>query len=66
MPSLAKELGKEPPKISIEDHGIVVRTQIVGLLPRTSSHVFRNSMDHGLETADVRKPLVSLRLVTSA
>lgn len=55
MPSLAKELGKEPPKISIEDHGIVVRTQIVGLLKNVFTHVFRNSMDHGLETADVRE-----------
>lgn len=55
MPSLAKELGKEPPKISIEDHGIVIRTQIVGLLKNVFTHVFRNSMDHGLETADVRE-----------
>ncbi|HEX5310429.1 Hpt domain-containing protein [Aquabacterium sp.] len=55
MPSLAKELGKEPPKISIEDHGIVVRTQIVGLLKNVFTHVFRNSMDHGLETAEVRE-----------
>jgi len=55
MPSLAKELGKEPPKISIEDHGIVVRTQIVGLLKNVFTHVFRNSMDHGLEAADVRE-----------
>ncbi|HET8870051.1 MAG TPA: ATP-binding protein, partial [Aquabacterium sp.] len=55
MPSLAKELGKEPPKISIEDHGVVVRTQIVGLLKNVFTHVFRNSMDHGLETAEVRE-----------
>lgn len=55
MPSLAKELGKEPPKITIADHGIVVRTQIVGLLKNVFTHVFRNAMDHGLETAEVRE-----------
>ena len=55
MPSLAKELGKEPPKISIEDHGIVVRTQVVGLLKNVFTHVFRNSMDHGLETGEARE-----------
>lgn len=55
MPSLAKELGKEPPKITIEDHGVVVRTQIVGLLKNVFTHVFRNSMDHGLETAEARE-----------
>jgi len=55
MPSLAKELGKEPPKITIADNGIVVRTQVIGLLKNVFTHLFRNSMDHGLETADVRQ-----------
>ena len=54
MPSLARELGKEPPRISIEDHGIVVRNQISGLLKNLFVHLFRNSMDHGLETPAVR------------
>jgi two-component system chemotaxis sensor kinase CheA len=43
-------LGKEPPQISIDDHGIVVRNQISGLLKNLFVHLFRNSMDHGLET----------------
>jgi HPt (histidine-containing phosphotransfer) domain-containing protein len=50
IPSLARELGKEPPRISIDDHGIVVRNQISGLLKNLFVHLFRNSMDHGLET----------------
>lgn len=54
MPSLARELGKEPPRISIEDHGIVVRNQISGLLKNLFVHLFRNSMDHGLETPAAR------------
>lgn len=55
MPSLAKELGKEPPQITIDTQGIVVRNHVVGLLKNVFTHVFRNSMDHGLETAEARQ-----------
>ncbi len=55
MPSLAKELGKEAPQISIADNGIVVRNQAIGLLKNVFTHLFRNSMDHGLETAEARQ-----------
>jgi HPt (histidine-containing phosphotransfer) domain-containing protein len=55
MPSLAKELGKEPPIIKIEDHDIAVRNQINSLLKNLFVHVLRNSIDHGLETAAVRQ-----------
>jgi two-component system chemotaxis sensor kinase CheA len=51
LPSLAKELAKEPPDIAIDDHGIVVRTQIADLLKNVFMHLYRNSLDHGLETA---------------
>lgn len=54
LPSLAKELGKEAPVVRIQDHGIVVRTQIRGLLKNLFTHLLRNSIDHGIETADVR------------
>ncbi len=54
LPSLAKELGKEPPVVVIHDEGIVVRNQIADLLKNTFMHLLRNSMDHGLETADIR------------
>jgi chemotaxis protein histidine kinase CheA len=54
MPSLARELGKEPPEVHISDNGIVVRSQVVGLLKNVFTHAFRNAVDHGLETADVR------------
>lgn len=55
MPSLAKELGKEPPRITIDDHGIVVRNQISGLLRNLFMHLYRNAIDHGLETAEERR-----------
>uniref|UniRef100_UPI0035B345F5 ATP-binding protein n=1 Tax=Aquabacterium sp. TaxID=1872578 RepID=UPI0035B345F5 len=55
LPSLATELGKEPPHVTINAHGIVLRNQIVGLLKNVFTHLLRNSMDHGLETAAERQ-----------
>jgi two-component system chemotaxis sensor kinase CheA len=54
LPSLAAELGKEAPNVTIEEHGYVVRGQVSGLLKNVFMHLIRNSMDHGLETTDVR------------
>jgi two-component system chemotaxis sensor kinase CheA len=54
LPSLAAELGKEAPSITIEEHGYVVRGQVSGILKNVFMHLIRNSMDHGLETAEVR------------
>ncbi|MDO8697194.1 MAG: Hpt domain-containing protein [Pseudomonas sp.] len=54
LPSLAAELGKEAPVISIEEHGYVVRGQVSGILKNVFMHLLRNSMDHGLEAAEVR------------
>jgi two-component system chemotaxis sensor kinase CheA len=54
LPSLAKELSKEPPEIVINDGGIVLHTQIADLLKNVFMHLYRNSVDHGLEKADDR------------
>ena len=54
MPSLARELGKEAPIVQIEDHGILVRNQVNGLLRNLFTHLMRNCVDHGIETAEVR------------
>ncbi|WOB09836.1 protein kinase domain-containing protein [Piscinibacter gummiphilus] len=54
LPSLARELGKEVPEVSIEDHGIAVRTQASALLKNLFTHLLRNSVDHGLEPAAER------------
>jgi two-component system chemotaxis sensor kinase CheA len=54
LPSLAQELSKEPPHISIADHNIVLRTQIADLLKNVFMHLYRNSMDHGIETGSER------------
>ncbi len=54
LPSLAKELSKEPPKVSIADHNIVLRTQIADLLKNVFMHLYRNSIDHGIEAPEKR------------
>jgi two-component system chemotaxis sensor kinase CheA len=55
LPSLAAELGKLPPIIDIQDNGYVVRSQVGGVLKNVFMHLLRNSMDHGLETPEIRQ-----------
>ncbi|QTN29051.1 MCP four helix bundle domain-containing protein [Rhodoferax sp. AJA081-3] len=54
LPSLAKELSKESPIVSIDDHNIVLRTQIADLLKNVFMHLYRNSIDHGIEAPEKR------------
>lgn len=54
LPSLAKELGKPAPYISIQDNGIVIRNQIADLTRNVFMHLYRNAMDHGIEPASQR------------
>jgi signal transduction histidine kinase len=54
LPSLAKELGKAQPKCSIHHHQIVVTSPASEMLKNVFMHLYRNSMDHGIETPDVR------------
>ena len=53
LPSIARQLGKEVPELVIQDYGIRIRKDIVPVLRNVFMHLFRNSLDHGLEsTAD--------------
>ena len=54
LPSLAKELGKESPHNIIKDHGIVIKNQVADLVRNVFMHLYRNSMDHGIETPTER------------
>ena len=54
LPSLAKELGKEPPVVGIHDNGVLVRNQIGGLLKNLFTHLLRNAIDHGIELPAAR------------
>ncbi len=54
LPSLAKELGKEAPHSTIQDHGIVIKNQVADLVRNVFMHLYRNSMDHGIEPSAER------------
>jgi len=51
LPALARELGKEPPALKVNDSGMFIRNQISDLLRNVFMHLYRNSMDHGIESA---------------
>jgi HPt (histidine-containing phosphotransfer) domain-containing protein/PAS domain-containing protein/two-component sensor histidine kinase len=51
---LARELGKEPPNVVIEDQGLRVKAQLSALLRNLFTHLLRNALDHGLEPAAER------------
>jgi len=55
LPSLARELGKEPPVVDIEDHDLSIRTHASALLRNVFTHLLRNSLDHGIEPAQQRR-----------
>ena len=54
LPSLARELGKQPPQTLIHDNGISIHTQAVDTLKNVCMHLYRNALDHGIETAQQR------------
>lgn len=54
LPSIAKQLDKETPDVTVVDHSIRVSNEIVPMLRNVFMHIFRNSLDHGLENSEVR------------
>ncbi|SIT45132.1 putative CheA signal transduction histidine kinase [Paraburkholderia ribeironis] len=54
LPSLASELGKPAPAVRIDDNGYRLRGDAGGTLSNVFVHLLRNSIDHGIETADAR------------
>ena len=54
LPSLAEELGKEAPQTVLHDHGIVVQRQATDMLKNVFMHLYRNALDHGIETPQER------------
>jgi len=54
LPSLATELGKVAPAVRIHDNGYRLRTHVSGTLNNVFMHLLRNSVDHGLESAEAR------------
>jgi len=54
MPELAQRLGKVAPNIVIKDNGIRLAVEVAQIMKNVFTHSFRNSMDHGIETAAER------------
>ncbi|KAA0090439.1 HAMP domain-containing protein [Paraburkholderia sp. T12-10] len=54
LPSLASELGKSAPTVTIDDNGYRLRRHASGALRDVFTHLLRNSVDHGIESADER------------
>ena len=54
LPSLAAELGKSAPVSVVRDHGILVRSQVAGMLRDAFMHLYRNAIDHGIEKPEQR------------
>lgn len=55
LPSLATELGKQPPELVVQDNGITLKDPATDLLRNVFMHLYRNALDHGLETANERR-----------
>jgi HAMP domain-containing protein/HPt (histidine-containing phosphotransfer) domain-containing protein len=54
LPSIAQQLDKEVPTVDVQDQGIMLKKEIVPVLKNVFMHIFRNSMDHGLESKAAR------------
>jgi len=54
LPSLAEQLGKRPPHAVIEHRGIAVGGDGKALVRDVFTHLVRNSLAHGIETAEAR------------
>ena len=54
LPSLAAELGKHAPEVTIDDNGYRLRRHASSALRDVLTHLLRNSVDHGIEAADER------------
>jgi chemotaxis protein histidine kinase CheA len=57
FPSLAKELCKVVPLVECQDQGTVLNHQWAEAMREVLVHAFRNSLAHGIETADERTAL---------
>lgn len=54
LPSIAEQLDKKEPVIDIRDCDVRIRKEYQDTMSNVFSHILRNSLDHGIETADER------------
>ena len=55
LDTLAKDLGKVRPKVHVDANDLWIDQQGEQLMRKVFVHLLRNSMDHGIETADLRR-----------
>ncbi|MFW7381377.1 MAG: 7TM diverse intracellular signaling domain-containing protein [Oligoflexus sp.] len=55
LDSLAKELGKEAPRVLIQSNGCGLTSEGASLLNNIITHLVRNALDHGIESAAIRQ-----------
>lgn len=55
LPSIAVQLGKEPPKVYIQDEGVRIKSSAGPLITNIFAHLLRNCMDHGIEAPVIRQ-----------
>lgn len=49
LPSIARQIDKEPPQVHIDAADLMIRTEFCTLVNDVFTHLLRNSLDHGLE-----------------
>lgn len=54
LPSLARQLEKEPPLVDLNTKNLVIRTEFIDVINDVCTHLLRNSLDHGIETPQER------------
>lgn len=54
LPSLARQLEKEPPKVYLKTNNLIIRTEFVDVINDVCTHLLRNSLDHGIEAPQER------------
>ena len=55
LPNIAKHLGKEAPVVNIDDNNIRFTKSVLSVLQDVFMHMFRNAIDHGLESTKERE-----------
>ncbi len=57
VPGIAKQLNKEAPQVVIQDNAVRIKREVAPMLRNVFMHIFRNSLDHGLEATEQRKAM---------
>jgi len=54
LPAIAENLGKENPDVVIHDSNLQLKVAHLGVITDIFTHLFRNSLDHGIEMPEAR------------